>query len=252
MLKKIILTVSISAASAALSAANPTESSTQMVLAFANDWNSTSGFLRLFERGACKDSWKPVGDKIACSFGKNGMGWGIGLHEDTLKLAGEPEVVEGARRTPVGAFNLSLAFGKASKKELSVKLEYKQITPTAFGVDDIKSKFYNKIVDEKVVVKDWDSAEDMFDYMNQGVYLYGAFVEHNYQKPIPGKGSCFFLHVHRKPGGPTLGCTAFDANLVKQVICWLDPAKHPVLVQLPMSVYNRLKAEWVLPEFIQP
>lgn len=225
---------------------NPTADAEQMILVTANDWASTTGELQRFERDSVNGAWKKVGDKITVNLGKNGMGWGIGLHGSTLTLA--PRVIEGAKKTPVGVFAIDLAFGKESAKQLGIKLPYKQITATVFCPDDVSSKFYNSLVDVKTVTKDWNSAEDMYGYMKQGLYAYGLMVDHNYSKPIPGRGSCFFVHVYRGVGMPTAGCTAFEASLVRSVIVWLDAAKHPVLVQLPRSAYITFKDRWALPE----
>lgn len=225
---------------------NPTKESTQMILVTAKDWHSSAGTLQRYERESDVSSWKKVGDKIDVNLGKNGMGWGIGLHGDALTFG--PKVVEGSKRAPVGVFSLNLAFGKDSSEKLGVKLPYKQITETVFCADDLKSKFYNRIVDTKTTEKDWDSAESMNKYMNEGLYVYGVVVNHNYDHPIPGRGSCFFVHVYRGVGIPTAGCTAFDANLVKEVVVWLDPSHKPVLVQLPESIYNIFKHLWNLPK----
>lgn len=224
---------------------NPTANAKQMVLVIADNWNSTTGILQKFQRQSTQNQWQRVGDKIAVNLGENGMGWGIGLHGATLTRS--PQVIEGAEKSPVGVFAITLAFGKDSAKNLGVKLPYKQITNTTFCPDDIKSKFYNRIVDTKVITKDWDSAEDMYDYMQQDLYVYGFMVNHNYSKPIPGRGSCFFVHASQGTGISTAGCTAFASTLVKNIIVWLDPAQNPVLVQLPKNIYTLFKTQWNLP-----
>jgi len=234
---------------------NPTADSLQMIVSLADDWASTTGFLQTYERTTNSEAWRAVGEKIPVSFGKNGLGWGTGLHDEALRnfdlFKQGPRVVEGARRSPVGVFGLNIAFGRAlSAEELqSIKLLYVPITPHVWGVDDIKSSHYNRIEDDQLVAKDWDSAEDMNRYLGEGVYEYGVFIEHNYDRPIPGQGSCFFIHVHRRPGVPTWGCTAFSSEQVRNVMFWVDRAKKPILVQLPREIFNVLKNVWSLPEF---
>lgn len=224
---------------------NPTAEATQMLLVTAKDWNSTTGTLQRYERASLDFPWQKVGDKINVTLGKNGMGWGIGLHGASLTFG--PKVIEGSKRTPVGVFAINLAFGKDSAKKLGVKLPYKQITETIFCPDDTKSKFYNSLVDTKNTTKDWNSSENMNEYMNEGLYVYGFMVNHNYDHPIPGRGSCFFVHIYRGINIPTAGCTAFEPNLVKEIVVWLDPAHKPVLVQMPESVYKIFKSRWGLP-----
>jgi hypothetical protein len=233
---------------------NPTADSLQMIITLADNWTSTTGYMQRYERPTQNDAWITIGEKIPVSFGLNGLGWGIGLHDEDLNnvtlFKEGPRVIEGSKRSPVGVFALNIAFGKANTQEKNIKLSYIPITAHTWGVDDIKSKYYNRITDDQLVTKDWDSAEDMNRYANEGVYEFGIIIEHNYDKPIPGKGSCFFIHIHRNPGLPTLGCTAFERELVKEVVYWLDKAKKPILVQLPSSIFNALKKDWNLPDFV--
>lgn len=223
---------------------NPTSKSTQMILVRAHDWTSIMGTMQLYERATTKDAWVKVGDLMAASLGKNGLGWGIGLHG--AALTDGPLVIEGSKRSPVGVFPLNLAFGQ--DKTFNTKLRYQQIDDTTFCPDDQKSKYYNHIVDSKKVRKDWDSAEDMYKYMLEGVYTYGLMIEHNYDHPKPGAGSCFFLHVYRGYGIPTAGCTAVSLDQVEKIIAWLDPSKKPILVQLPDPVFTKFQQQWNLPE----
>lgn len=225
---------------------NPTSQSTQMVLVKANDWNSMMGILQLYERATVNDAWIKVGDRMGASLAKNGLGWGVGLHGEAL--TDSPKIVEGAGRSPVGVFALQLAFGRDQTKRDDIKLAYEPITDTVFCPDDPKSKYYNSIVDSKKVEKDWDSAEDMYKYMVDGVYAYGFVIEHNYTNPKPGLGSCFFFHVYRGFGMPTAGGTAVSLEQIEQIITWLDPNKKPILVQLPKDVFDKFQKEWNLPE----
>jgi L,D-peptidoglycan transpeptidase YkuD (ErfK/YbiS/YcfS/YnhG family) len=111
-------------------------------------------------------------------------------------------------------------------------------------VDDPRSRYYNRLVDQsKVENRDWKHAERMF-----GIDLYrsGVVVEHNIPSK-PDAGSCIFLHVWKNSKTSTSGCTAMAEAKLLQIIRWLDPAKHPLLVQLPRPVYETLRAKWNLP-----
>ena len=95
-----------------------------------------------------------------------------------------------------------------------------------------------------------------------GLYRIGVVVAHNGSgvgpgvlaappagpAPVPGGGSCIFLHVWRGPGTATAGCTAMPDAALQEVIVWLDADAAPVLVQLPASEAERLRAGWGLPE----
>jgi L,D-peptidoglycan transpeptidase YkuD (ErfK/YbiS/YcfS/YnhG family) len=125
-------------------------------------------------------------------------------------------------------------------------------TPDLRCVDDPASRAYNMIVDVRddlVGGPDWSSAERML--RSDGQYSLGVVVGHNDGIPLPGAGSCIFLHVRaapdpsRTPG--TAGCTAMDPKDMDTVARWLDPAANPVLVQLPQAEYERFKGLWGLP-----
>lgn len=115
--------------------------------------------------------------------GRNGLGWGIGLHAPELLeeefFQSDPRIVEGAGKAPVGAFALNIAFGKANKNDPDIEhvtLDYTQINSHIWGVDDVKSQHYNRIVDDRRVENDWDSAEDMQHYVDEGLYEFGLFL----------------------------------------------------------------------------
>jgi L,D-peptidoglycan transpeptidase YkuD (ErfK/YbiS/YcfS/YnhG family) len=79
-------------------------------------------------------------------------------------------------------------------------------------------------------------------------YRWGVVVEHNTGwGREPGAGSCIFLHIWSGPASPTAGCTAMDAGRLLELMHWLDPLRTPVLVQLPLAAYDRLRADWDLP-----
>jgi L,D-peptidoglycan transpeptidase YkuD (ErfK/YbiS/YcfS/YnhG family) len=72
-------------------------------------------------------------------------------------------------------------------------------------------------------------------------------VRYNASPVRRGRGSCIFLHIWRAAGSPTSGCTAMPAGDLETVVRWLDPARHPVVVQLPAAEYARLRGAWGLP-----
>ena len=73
----------------------------QLVVGIAPGWNSSSGKLQLFERGAT--GWKAVSGPIPVLFGKNGLAWGRGVLG-----SGEPGLhkIEHDRRAPAGIFKI--------------------------------------------------------------------------------------------------------------------------------------------------
>jgi D-alanyl-D-alanine dipeptidase len=126
-----------------------------------------------------------------------------------------------------------------------VKLPYLPLTKQIEGVDDPQSRYYNRLVDRSKVARvDWRSSEQM--RRDELLYKWGAFVEHN-TPPRPGAGSCIFLHVWKDSATATTGCTAMAEQDLVGLLRWLDPAGHPVLVQMPRANYPGFQAKWTLP-----
>ncbi len=159
--------------------------------------------------------------------GRNGVGWGTG-DPDLPNPGGYPDKKEGDGRSPAGIFRLPFAFGSAVSAPPGVKLPWRECTPSLRGVDDVKSRYYNLVVDETIVPdKDWDSAEIM--RRDDGAYETGIMIGHNPAR-VPGGGSCIFLHLWKGPGEGTAGCTALSRENVRTILAWIDPAREPRLV----------------------
>ncbi len=160
--------------------------------------------------------------------GRRGMAWGRGL-SSTSATPG-PQKREGDNKSPAGVFPLSFAFGYDPRSP-STRMRYIPITADIVCVDDPGSRFYNQMLDAaKVSRRDWKSAEKM--KLRDDRYKWGVFVAHNVP-PRPGGGSCIFLHVWKDSQTPTTGCTAMPEGVMLGLIKWLDPSRHPLLVQLP-------------------
>ena len=231
--------------------------STQMIVVTTSDWNAVEGRLRRYERVSVHEKWRPVDDPISIVVGKNGLGWGIGViatDDAQVRLAADPVKREGDGRAPAGVFALGTAFGYASAPLRGLKLPYLNLTPSIECVDDPGSKHYNRLVDRSVVAPDWNSSEHM---RNAGEsYRWGAVVDHNgtvtgdTNPPEPGGGSCVFLHIWHRHDQGTAGCTAMPQPELETLLTWLDPARKPLLVQLPEPRYKRLTNRWMLPKLI--
>jgi len=173
-------------------------------------------------------NWHSAAGPIAVTLGHQGLAWGKGEHT-VPPPAGFRIKHEGDKCSPAGVFRIPFAFGLAGTSEAAwLKIPYTPLTPTIIGVDDPKSKYYNQIVDNTKVERDWDSNEAMVRH--DKLYQWGAFIAHN-PEGTPGLGSCIFLHLWPGPGRGTSGCTAMAADSLKQVLGWLDPVKEPRLVQ---------------------
>jgi D-alanyl-D-alanine dipeptidase len=228
---------------AALPSVSPVPAeSRQMLLSVSRDWSATETRVRAFER-APGGPWKPADEPFTASLGRTGMAWGRGLHSDDVVGTRKKE---GDGKSPAGVFELRLVTGYAKTARPGTRLPYREATETLRCVDDVKSRYYNKLVDEAAVVKDWSSAEDM--RRKDVLYKWVIWVGHNDAPVDPGGGSCIFLHLRKAPTDTTDGCTAFEDGAMERLLRWLDPGARPVLVQLPRGTLRALSAEWGLPQ----
>jgi len=194
----------------------------QLIVVTTQGWNDNSGRLQRYEKSRGK--WHKVGKAIDIKLGRNGLGWGRGLH--TIPKDARYIKKEGDGRAPAGIFELKQAFGYAP---FDVMYPYKVYKETDHCVDDVHSKLYNKIVDSTKVKVGYKSKEHM--KFPKNYYKYGIVVNHNHIDEvgaIPGAGSCIFIHIKKVP---TAGCTVMDEAQMKEVIKWLDAGKHPKLLQ---------------------
>ena len=122
------------------------------------------------------------------------------------------EKVEGDGKTPIGTFDLGITFG-THKFLNSINRKYIQINNNLYWVDDIKSKYYNQLVDITKVNKDWNSAEHLIEYSRE--YEYAVEIKVNPEN-VPGKGSAIFMHC--SVGKPTAGCVAIDREKLLELL----------------------------------
>ncbi|HZF51020.1 MAG TPA: L,D-transpeptidase family protein [Polyangiaceae bacterium] len=189
--------------------------------------------------------WTPVGSPINVVLGKNGIGWGRGLHGDGAPgaLVG-PVKKEGDGKAPAGVFAIGRAYGNDADPPMGTQVPYTQVTDTWRCVDDGMSSKYNQVFDSASVTSDWSSAENML--RDDHLYTRVVVVAHNPPPARPGGGSCIFLHVWHEPGSTTAGCTAMPLADLEAVMTFLTPDKT-VLVQMEESTYRELAGPWELP-----
>lgn len=226
---------------------SPLAASRQLILVVAPDWASTAAELRRFGRESLAAEWRQVGASVEVSLGKSGLAWGSGLHREVS--ASGPTKKEGDGCAPAGIFALTALFGYAgpgSDLARTARLPYYAATRDLKAIDDPLSRYYNQLVDQRCIdAIDWQSHEEM--WRDDERYAIGAVVAHNSEPPLPGAGSCIFLHVWPSAGMPTAGCTASSLADMTEICAWLDGAAAPLLVQLPQAEYRHFKDAWALP-----
>jgi len=137
-----------------------------------------------------KDTLKVDSFEFKCCIGKNGK---------------SKKKIEGDKKTPIGLFRLGhLYFRKDKVKQPYSKLKKIVIKKNmGWSNDTTNKKKYNKLIklDRKI------SHEKLF----RKDYKYDLLIpiKYNYNKSIPGKGSCIFIHL-TKDYKPTAGCIALQ------------------------------------------
>lgn len=117
---------------------------------------------------------------------------------------------EGDLKTPVGEFELGLAFGV--NEVVNTELEYYKLNENMYWVCDSNSKYYNEFVDCTKVEKDWNYKECEHLIDENIAYEYAIEIKYNKEKS-KGKGSAIFLHCIKN--GPTAGCVSISKEKMK-------------------------------------
>ncbi|MEA1983150.1 MAG: L,D-transpeptidase family protein, partial [Campylobacterota bacterium] len=192
-------------------------SSQQIVLVVADDFNSSRANLEFYE-----DTKLLLSTEVM--LGTNGLGWGIGEHEFTMKKT-EPLKYEGDKKAPAGIFKLSAIFGYNFGK--NTKLPYLHTSKNLICVDDSNDNFYNHIIEKRREVKSFE-----FMKRRDHQYKYGIVVGHNKEGEFR-RGSCIFLHILKDVNATTAGCSAMKESDILSIINTLDREKNPLLIQIP-------------------
>ena len=126
--------------------------------------------------------------KFICSIGKKGS--------RTYKK-------EGDKKTPKGIFEIgNLYYRKDRIRKPVTSLKCIEIKSSMGWCDDINfPKKYNKLININKKIK--------HEKLKRKDHKYNLLIpiKYNFKKPIPGKGSCIFIHL-TKNYKPTAGCIA--------------------------------------------
>lgn len=215
------------------------EATQQVLLTLTPSWDDSAGKLQRFEREA-GGKWQTAGSPTPVMIGRTGLAWGVGLHAEPK--GDDPQKVEGDGKATAGIFSLGTGFGYAEAASESVSYPYRTAGENDFFVDDAESPEYNQwvqLAETDLPGERWKSFERM--RRPDTAYQWGVVVEHNTDPAAPGRGSAIFLHVWKSPTTPTAGCTAMDEAEMLGLLEWLDPAKSPLLIQIPEPAFSTLR-----------
>lgn len=209
----------------------------QVVVVTAPSWSSTTATLRAYERDG--DGWRQV---VAATPAR--LGWsGLALAADRR---------QGTGKTPAGTFAIPSAFGRLADPGTS--LPYRRFDrDDAWTYNPRRPATYNLFQTADVSWSTYGGyVERLWEYGLQ--YHYVAVLDYNLpdgkvttgadgirrtSRPADTKaGGGIFLHVSN--GTKTAGCVAIPEAQMRQVLRWLDPAKHPRIVIGPESAITRM------------
>lgn len=135
------------------------------------------------------------------------------------------EKKEGDRRTPVGTYGFTRAFGIL--EDPGSILPYKVLDEYDYWVDDSASEYYNQMVSAKTVPVTWRSAEHLIQV--DPCYNYSIALDYN-SGCVPGAGSAIFLHGLHPTKTWTEGCIAIPEENMKTLVRQVDAGTRIVIV----------------------
>ncbi len=209
----------------------------QVIVVTAPTWKSTRGTLTAWERTA--SGWRKVIDSTPAVLGAHGMTPAAMRRQST-------------GTTPAGTFAITSAFGRLA--DPGAQVPYRQLTTwDAWPYNPEDPSTYNVFQDAN---RSWDSYGRNVEHLWQhGVqYDYVAVMEYNLpQGPITtdaqgirratqpantSAGGGIFLHV--SDGRTTAGCIAVSRKVMRNILRWLKPAAHPVIVVGPKAQITQM------------
>lgn len=211
---------------------NLPKNTAQLLLVTTADWDTSEATLQRLEK--TEGRWRTIGDNIPVRIGRNGLGWGLGLHQEGKGV----QKHEGDSKAPAGIFTLGTVFGYREQAPQGLNMFYRQAGERDYFVDATDSPDYNHwrtipLGQPNEPKQHWNSFERMRRTDHQ--YEYGMIVGHNMAGTVPGRGSAIFLHVWLDPETATSGCTAMSRENLLDVLTWLKPSANPLLIQIPVG-----------------
>ena len=220
------------------------ESTSQLLVALAETWNSSDGILLRFVRADAEAPWQQFGEEIPVLFGKQGLAWGRGLWQiPESRTAIQPVKKEGDLRSPAGLFHIGPLY--AENRPTGSKLDWVQTNDLMYCEDNPDSAQYNLPIDlnpadQKACRDNPNECPTELLVRPDGIYNKLLWIHHNASPVMKGAGSCIFLHINHTVPRPTAGCTAVFNSAMDKLVTWLDPAAHPLLLQIPREELSGL------------
>jgi L,D-peptidoglycan transpeptidase YkuD (ErfK/YbiS/YcfS/YnhG family) len=186
----------------------------QVVIVTASSWSTDVATLQTFQLTGGR--WLAVYPAMPAHIGRAGF---------------STDKREGDDKTPAGIFGFNTMFGQHANPG-GLKYSYRRTDASSVWVDDVTSPFYNTW-QENAALK----GEHLNSTGFAATYGYAVDISYNESPVVAGKGSAIFLHV--SDGNGTAGCVSLPQADLLDVLRWLDPTKHPVIVMAPFSAIDQ-------------
>ncbi|MBE6016841.1 MAG: hypothetical protein E7233_04415 [Lachnospiraceae bacterium] len=130
---------------------------------------------------------------------------------------------EGDRTTPVGCFEMGVAFG--NYPDPGTELEWIDVNEHLYWVDDNTSEYYDQLIDDREVPDDaWNSGEHLIDFGEY--YGYSIYIAVN----PPYETSAIFLHNDGGATG-TAGCVGIPEISMEWILKNIKPDTRITIVE---------------------
>ena len=206
----------------------PLAEARRLVLVTTDHLNAAAATMRLYERTAPSEAWRPLGEGEPALVGRAGMAWSHFFRG--LARTGEPIKVEGDKRAPAGIYSVGRSFGTVA----SSRPGHVQVTPDTICVHDPAHPAYNTIT-SRALVGPKVPAENMSEILP--MYRRGLLVDYPTDRKARA-GSCIFIHVWHSPAISTAGCVALPEARVEALQEFAQ--QGAVLAILPAAALGRL------------
>ncbi|MDB6070560.1 MAG: hypothetical protein JWL81_1731 [Verrucomicrobiales bacterium] len=219
----------------------------QLVVAIADNWNSSRARLLPFSRPHARAPWQPAWPGARpVMLGKAGLAWGNGAIPVPHGQPGIPSKRERDQRAPAGLFKIGTLYGYDPASLPGLRIPSHRVTTRDCWVDDPTLPSYNRhILVDPGNPPPWYEKQKM--RLGDFAYEFLLEIRHNSDPPFPGHGSAIFFHIRRGPDKPSHGCTTMARPDLVNLIRWLDARANPHYVLLPRAAYAALGGSWGLP-----
>ena len=221
--------------------------SRQLVLSISESWDTPAAHVRRYERANARrgpgSRWAPTSPH---PWAGQGLAWGRGLHSGSFRLRPRSDQARGRRQVARRRLR------SASRHRLRCGRTVRNQAPLSRGHADPPLRRRHRA--RRSTTSSWTRRRSRRTgrrprtcggpTTSTGSWCGWGTTTRRSRR---AGGAASSSTCARRPTATTAGCTAFDTAPMEALLRWLDPARRPVLVQLPEPAYRALAPAWGLP-----